>query len=137
MSSLNRIAFVHCLQLIGKYLIGSLQQNVASDSAAADSGAGGNVGEAPDPAPYPSPTPPPASASAPSASSEAFFSPPRKQKVKTGSFRLTVDVLLHPVFSRGDDGADLYTSVEISLDEALTGFTREITALDGSVVTVR
>lgn len=49
-----------------------------------------------------------------------------------------MDVLPHPVFSRGaEDGADLYASVAISLEEALVGFTREIAALDGSVAVVR
>ncbi len=52
-----------------------------------------------------------------------------------GDFRLTVDVAPHPVFTR--EGADLYVMVAISLQEALTGFERDITLLDGSVVTAR
>ena len=46
-----------------------------------------------------------------------------------------MDVLPHPVFSREE--ADLYVTVAISLEEALTGFERDITLLDGSVVTAR
>lgn len=105
--------------------------------ARADSETDGKVRHAPDLAPAPLPKPL-AADSAPSTSSKAVFAPPRtKQKTKTGNFRLTVDVLPHPVFSRGDDGADLYTSVAISLEEALAGFTREITALDATVVVLR
>lgn len=109
-------------------LIDSMQQTAAREQATADGGTGGAANEAPEPAPD----------SNVSASSKAFFAPSRKQtKIKTGNFRLTVDVLPHPGFSRGDDGADLYTSVAISLEEALTGFTRVITSLDGSLLAIR
>ncbi|CAB1096684.1 unnamed protein product [Ectocarpus sp. CCAP 1310/34] len=67
-----------------------------------------------------------------------FYASPPKTKLKTGNFRLTVDVLPHPVFSPAEEGgADLHATVSISVAEALTGFTREITGLDGSIVTVR
>lgn len=121
----------------------SLQQNVANEQASPDGETDRMASEAsrtPGSAPAPSPPSPQAPGSVPSASSEAFFAPPRKEKkkkIKTGNFRLTVDVLPHPVFSRRDDGADLYTSVAISLEEALAGFAREITALDGSLLVVR
>lgn len=68
----------------------------------------------------------------------AFYASPLKKKLKTGSFRLTVDVLPHPVFSPAEEGgAALHATVSISVAEALMGFTREITGLDGSTVTVR
>lgn len=61
-----------------------------------------------------------------------------KKKFKTGDFLLAVDVLPHELFSwREEGGSDLQTSITISLEEALHGFTREITALDGSMITVR
>lgn len=67
-----------------------------------------------------------------------FYASPSKKKLKTGNFRLTVGVLPHPVFSPAEEGgADLHAMVSISVTEALTGFTREITGLDGSIVTVR
>eukprot|EP00903_Cladosiphon_okamuranus_P011998 g11267.t1 len=119
-------------------LIDSLLQSAADEQEARAGGeTGGKGNTAPDAAPAP-----PASSMAPdalpSASSKAFFAPPRRhEKVKTGNFRLTVDVLPHPVFSRGDGGADLYTSVAISLEEALVGFTRKITAIDETVVVLR
>ncbi|CAM9353179.1 unnamed protein product [Ectocarpus sp. 4 AP-2014] len=67
-----------------------------------------------------------------------FYASPQKKKLKTGNFRLTVDVFPHPVFSPAEEGgADLHATVSISVAEALTGFIREITGLDGSIVTVR
>lgn len=117
-------------------LVDALQEDEANEQAGADGEANGKAGQSPESAPAPSPSPPPSEATS-STANNVFFAPPRSKKIKTGSFRLTVDVLPHPVFSRGDDGADLYTSVAISLEEALTGFTREIVALDGSTVGIR
>eukprot|EP00752_Nemacystus_decipiens_P013400 g11865.t1 len=123
-------------QLSSTNLMKSFQPKAANEQASTDNETDAPVRDATDPAPTPSPAPPPPPDTTSPTSTKAFFAPPRP-KVKTGSFRLTVDVLEHPVFWRGDDGPDLFTSVAISLDEALTGFTREITALDGSVVSLR
>ncbi|CAM9207942.1 unnamed protein product, partial [Scytosiphon promiscuus] len=64
-----------------------------------------------------------------------LFEPERR--VKRGDFRLTVDVLPHPVYSPEEGGSDLYASISISLAEALAGFTRDIVGLDGSTRTIR
>lgn len=128
---------LHSFHPIDTDLIDGLQQNAAAEQAAVGGETDAKPSKARGSAPASSPPPPPLD-STPSASNKSFLaSTARKEKIKTGDFRLTVDVLPHPVFSRGSDGADLYTSVAISLDEALTGFTREIVTLDGSVVAVR
>ncbi|CAM9137311.1 unnamed protein product [Ectocarpus fasciculatus] len=85
-----------------------------------------------------SPCPPTTSPGSSESTRGVFYASPRKTKLKTGNFRLTVDVLPHAVFSPAEEGgADLYATVTISVAEALKGFTREIAGLDGSIVTVR
>lgn len=49
--------------------------------------------------------------------------------VKAGSVIVTVQELTHPIFER--KGNDLKMKIEINLEEALLGFTRTITHLDG------
>ncbi|CAM9528517.1 unnamed protein product, partial [Hapterophycus canaliculatus] len=81
------------------------------------------------------------SSSAPSSSSPSVHassdSSQSTLRVKRGDFRLTVDVLPHPLYSPEEGGADLHASISISLVEALTGFERDIAGLDGSIRTVR
>ncbi|CAM9188408.1 unnamed protein product [Ectocarpus sp. 12 AP-2014] len=85
-----------------------------------------------------SPFSPTTSPGSSASTSRIFYASPPKKKMKTGNFRLTVDVLPHSVFSPAEEGgADLHATVSISVAEALTGFTRDITGLDGSMVTVR
>lgn len=87
------------------------------------------------PTPHTSSSPAPSSSSGPTHASSTLSEQIRM--VRRGDFRLTVDVLPHPLYSPEEGGADLHASISISLDEALTGFQRDITGLDGSIRTVR
>lgn len=51
-----------------------------------------------------------------------------------GDLKFKIKTAPHPLFERRGD--DLYTNITISLQEALTGFTLEITHLDGHKVPV-
>lgn len=84
-------------------------------------------------------------------SSKAHLS--RRRQVKMGDLRVKVSIPPHPTFWRqkregfqaeeGDTGmakivpTNLHTSVPLSLDEAIKGFTRDITLLDGTVFRFR
>lgn len=54
--------------------------------------------------------------------------------VRAGDVIAQIVEIPHPVFER--KGNDLKMKIEITLEEALLGFTKEITHLDGHIVTI-